>query len=86
MLGDCELGNEGTFRLHPATDLLSIDALAQSCVTQCSRCSRCEALSISMQYKACSWYHRDCTATRRLVKARHLASTALAKEYWSTDS
>ena len=56
VLGDCELGLMGSFPLPKSTWGTSGEGIIQECHRQCARCARCRFLSVSLQWKDCSWY------------------------------
>ena len=56
-LGDCEIGDQGTFGAPPATK--SKDPWRRAtrwCLQQCGTCRRCSYISVSIKYEDCSWY------------------------------
>ena len=54
--GDCNVDSRGAFRL-PGASYTSWDTLKATCQRSCEQCSRCRAVSFSLRWKDCSWYH-----------------------------
>jgi len=57
--GDCDFGTKGVLHNVPTNDVwkLGWKSLAQLCLQLCSKCKRCRWISMSIDYKDCSWYH-----------------------------
>ena len=56
MPGRCDVGNMGSWALTAPSDWW--DA-AEQCLHLCRQCRRCQVLSVSLHYQACSW-HASC--------------------------
>ena len=56
--GSCEFGDRGAFGLPAAAASVSWEGAASACLELCAHCHRCEYVSLSPQYRDCSWYHR----------------------------
>ncbi|KAL1499980.1 hypothetical protein AB1Y20_012658 [Prymnesium parvum] len=54
--GDCTYGLLGSFPLPPSA-WLTPGSLRDACVAACLRCSRCSAVSFSLDQRDCSWFH-----------------------------
>ena len=52
---DCEAGSEGVWEATGASN--TWPRLAQACLAQCARCSRCHHLSLSYGLDQCRWFH-----------------------------
>tara|TARA_B110001452_G_scaffold131217_1_gene109023 strand:+ start:741 stop:2318 length:1578 start_codon:yes stop_codon:yes gene_type:complete len=55
--GDCEIGLNGAFGLEAADVQGGWKGAAAACVARCQGCARCRFVTVSLQYKDCSWYH-----------------------------
>ena len=55
--GDCEIGLNGAFGLKAADVQGGWKGAAAACVARCQGCARCRFVTVSLQYKDCSWYH-----------------------------
>ena len=55
--GDCEIGLNGAFGLGAADVQGGWKAAAAACIASCQGCARCRFVTVSLQYKDCSWYH-----------------------------
>ena len=54
-VSDCETGSKGTLPLRSDT-YRSWSAAAAACAAGCDECERCNFISLSLSFKACSWY------------------------------
>ena len=54
-VGDCAFGTMGSWPI-PETHTANWSAGTSWCLDMCSNCSNCAAISLSLQYKDCSWY------------------------------
>ena len=52
--GDCVVGSSGNLRVHG--NLSTWPQLTRACLRECSKCDRCNFISISLSEKDCSWY------------------------------
>ena len=55
--GSCEFGSRGAFGLPAAAATNGWAAAATHCLNMCAHCHRCAFVSVSPQYRDCSWYH-----------------------------
>ena len=55
--GDCDDGEQGTWKLDDCEATSQHVALAQ-CLLRCSNCARCAYVSVSVRARECAWYHR----------------------------
>ena len=55
--GDCIAGDHGSWGLKTAQSHTVLDA-ATACLEHCSGCSRCNYITISAEWKHCSWHHQ----------------------------
>lgn len=56
--GDCEIGLNGAFGLNPADVQGGWKAAAAACVARCQGCARCRFVTVSLEFRDCSWYHK----------------------------
>lgn len=61
-MGDCDAGNKGTFG-WVAGGTTTLDSALLWCSKQCDSCKRCKFISLSLEYKDCSWYN-ECNLER----------------------
>ena len=57
--GDCIAGDRGSWSLK-ATQTHSVLEAAAACLDHCAGCNRCNYITISTEWKHCSWHHQ-CT-------------------------
>ena len=60
--GDCEIGDLGNLGLWRGAAgrwaSATWSVAAAECLALCSACARCTHISLSLQYRDCSWYHK----------------------------
>ena len=70
--GDCAIGDFGMLKLN-AAHVRTWQMATAECTQRCQACSRCKYISISREYKDCSWYAScDLRSTKRFSDFRSM--------------
>ncbi len=81
VLGDCDIGDKGSFPgLHFGSGRAAASkrSVARQCLHQCAKCARCAYITLSVQFKDCSWFS-ECDLSRLRTDIPSFLSGAVAK-------
>lgn len=69
----CDVDDKGSWTLTEA-EASSWPSAVGRCTTRCAGCKRCQHLSISLQWKDCTWWHGECSLQSKVPGFRTAAA------------